>query len=119
MDKASVKLLDLVSEPLRAELHFELHAPELAEHPFLRRYCELHPEVMSKVCHGALSLKQMSSGDAIFNQGELPAEPQMLFVLAGAIANLRKSISFPCNAWLKRPSTGAFKCSSIRLGGTC
>jgi len=82
-DEGDVKLLELVSEPLRAEMHFELYSPVLSAHPFLKRYCEFHPEVMYRVCHNAVSMKSLSPGDVVFNKGEIPAEPQMLFVHKG------------------------------------
>eukprot|EP00929_Paragymnodinium_shiwhaense_P042549 TRINITY_DN22001_c0_g1_i1.p1 TRINITY_DN22001_c0_g1~~TRINITY_DN22001_c0_g1_i1.p1 ORF type:complete len:986 (+),score=198.89 TRINITY_DN22001_c0_g1_i1:49-3006(+) len=84
-DESKVTLLQLISEPLLAELHFELHSPVLAEHPFLGRYCEMHPEVMCKVCHRAMAVKPLSAGDVLFTQGEIPQEPTMMFVLKGLL----------------------------------
>jgi len=85
LDETNVKLLELVSEALRAEMHFELYSPLLSEHPFLKRYCEVHREVMTKVCHSAVSRKSISRGDVVFNTGELPSDPQMLFVESGML----------------------------------
>mmetsp|Transcript_54817 Transcript_54817/g.123427 ORF Transcript_54817/g.123427 Transcript_54817/m.123427 type:complete len:369 (-) Transcript_54817:11-1117(-) len=84
-DERDVKLLELVSDPLRAELHFELYEPVLAAHHFMRRYCEIHQEVMVKVCHQAVAIKALSAGDVVFTKGEIPSKPQMLFVHKGIL----------------------------------
>lgn len=80
-----MRLLEIVSEPLRAELHFQLYSSLLVVHPFLSCFCELHPEVMSKVCHSAVSTKLLSCGDVAFSQAEIPNSPQILFVWEGAL----------------------------------
>lgn len=85
----SVRLLEFVSEPLKEAMHFELHAGLLSEHNFFKRFCSLHPEVMRKVCHSAVTQKSMSSGDVIFSKGELPAHPAMFFVKEGTLEYAR------------------------------
>jgi len=80
-----VELLNIVSGPLRVELHFEIYSKLLAHHPFLRRYSEFHPEVMGKVCHCGISVKSLSKGDIVFSEGEIPAEPKMLFPSEGVL----------------------------------
>lgn len=83
--EASVELLKLVSEPLRADLHFEVHAPTLALHPFFHYYGQLMPVAMRQVCHTAVSLLPLCSGDLIFTPGEVFDEPKFLIVLQGTL----------------------------------
>lgn len=81
-----VELLQLVSEPLRKELHYEMHMPVLGAHPFFKLYAEASPSVMRQVCHTAVSRVQISAGDTLFSSGEVSLVPQVYFVLEG---NLR------------------------------
>merc|ERR1712190_601786 len=50
MPEHHVKMLFLVSEPLRVELHFEMYALVLSYHPFFDAYKEECPQVMRRVC---------------------------------------------------------------------
>lgn len=83
MQESSVDLLDIVSEPLRIDLHFELYAPIYHLHPFFDRYAQDCPQVMRKVCHRATSMTLASCGDTMFDAGEIPAHPKMIFVCSG------------------------------------
>merc|ERR1719316_741311 len=52
--EAEIELLQLVSEPLRVELHFELYGPTLNLNPFFQRYEEANPAAVRRVCHSAV-----------------------------------------------------------------
>eukprot|EP00928_Gymnodinium_smaydae_P038064 TRINITY_DN26328_c0_g3_i1.p1 TRINITY_DN26328_c0_g3~~TRINITY_DN26328_c0_g3_i1.p1 ORF type:complete len:818 (+),score=138.26 TRINITY_DN26328_c0_g3_i1:98-2551(+) len=80
-----VELLRLVSGPLRAELHLEMYAPALTAHPFFKVYNEECPHVMRQICHQAVSLSWVLSGDTIFTIGEMPSQPAMYFVHQGSL----------------------------------
>lgn len=83
MRESSVELLELVSEPLRMELHFEVYLPLLVKHPFFNQYIEECAYVMRKVCHCCASMTPVFVGDVIFNAGEAPRPPKMYFVASG------------------------------------
>jgi len=83
MQESSVDLLAMVSEPLRIDLHFELYSPIYHLHPFFDRYSNDCPQVMRKVCHRATSMTLASCGDTMFDAGEIPAHPKMIFVCSG------------------------------------
>lgn len=68
--EAAVGLADLVSEPLRIELHFEMYFPLLGNHAFFEEYYKQAPHVVRKICHGAMSRDSNSMGDIIFHYGE-------------------------------------------------
>jgi len=85
MEEDEVELLGVVSDPLRAELHFELYAPVLAVHPFFASYVEACPQVLRKVCHSAMSQLLVSSGDVVFMPGEVPTDPRMLVICSGRL----------------------------------
>merc|ERR1712232_1190120 len=84
--EAHVELLELVSEPLRIELHFELYAKILKEHPFFEEMTLLCPHIMQKVCHTSTSIVTVATGDIIFNLGEIPPKPKMIFVATGSLS---------------------------------
>jgi hypothetical protein len=83
--EAHVELLELVSEPLRIEVHFELYSRVLKHHPFFEEYIENCPHIMQKVCHHAPSMMGVSSGDIIFNVGEIPPKPKMIMIASGVL----------------------------------
>lgn len=80
-----VELLQLVSEPLLMELHFELFFPALQWHPFFGPYMEECPHVMRKVCHLAMQIAQVHPGDVVFNAGEIPLHPRMYILTSGTL----------------------------------
>jgi len=88
MPEHSVDLLAVVSEPLRVELHFEMHSPLLSVHPFFLRYCDECPQVMKKVCHVCMSMLLVSTGDVIFSAGEIPSQPKMYIICSGILEYL-------------------------------
>lgn len=81
----AVELLDVISEPLRMELHYEMYLPVFLPHPFLGPYMRLCPQVMRKVCHHAAKTIPIACGDVIFHTGESPPEPKMYFLLSGRL----------------------------------
>jgi len=81
-----IELLQLVSQPLRVELHFEIHSPTLRAHPLFRRLLVLAPRSMRQVCHQAVGNLFLSEGDVLFSRGEVPDHPQMLFLTCGDLA---------------------------------
>jgi len=81
----AVELVRLLSEPLRGELRFEIYAPGLGGHPFFRRYIAESPHVMKQVCHHAMSMGIVSTGDTVFQPGETPENPRMYFVNHGRL----------------------------------
>lgn len=83
--EVNVELLNMVSEPLRIELHFELYAKILMNHPFFEEYIYTCPHIMQKVCHSAATMTMVSIGDIIFNVGEIPPKPKMIVLVSGAL----------------------------------
>jgi len=83
--EAKVDLLHLVSEPLRIELHFEIYAPDIQRHPFFEKYYSQNYAGLRKVCHGAVSVKNLSTGDVLFHAGEIPTRPEMFFNRHGTL----------------------------------
>jgi hypothetical protein len=81
--ESSVELLNLISEPLRAEMHFEEHSPILSLHPLLENYVEENPSGVRRICHQAITEKWLMHGDILFCRGEVPVNPHMYFVNKG------------------------------------
>lgn len=84
--ESEVEILTLVSEPLRAELRFEMYSPTLSVHPLFRRHQNECPEAARKLCHRGVSPITFSRGDVLFSAGELPATKVMLFLRSGRLA---------------------------------
>jgi len=89
MPESQIELLQIISGPLRVELHFEIFSPVLSRHRFFVRYTEECPQVMRKVCHGALSIVLVSHGDVIFSVGEFPSEPKVYFPKSGELEYMK------------------------------
>jgi len=89
-----VELLNVLSEPLRAELHFERHGQILLTHPLFRRLCEGNPPALKQMCHTAISTMRLSADDVVFCQGEVPSPPQLLFVDFGTLSYTQDGDNF-------------------------
>lgn len=102
--EAAVGLVELVSVPLRIELHFEMYYPMLSRHPFFAAFQSDNPHVVRKVCHAAMTASHTSVGDVIFHVGETAQE--MIFVSRGLLkyssGKARHEILVP-GAWLSEP----------------
>lgn len=85
MPEVAVDMLALASESLRKEVHFEMFAPLLGQHPFFKVYIDEKPDVMRKVCHSAMSIMAITVGDVIFTLGETDTQPKMLFLNRGRL----------------------------------
>lgn len=81
--ESAIELLDLVSEPLRVELHYEIHLPVLTWHPFFRRFNEVNANAMRRICHVAVSRLGVCRGDILFSTGEQPQVCLMYFIMHG------------------------------------
>jgi len=87
--ESQVELLPLLSEPLRIELHYEVHGPVLQFHPFFKRYNEMNPAAMRQICHQAVSHLHLARSDVLFSEGEVPAVPKMYFLRGGKLIYIR------------------------------
>jgi len=81
-----VELLQFLSEPLRAELHFERHGPVILKHPLFKRLCEEHPASVRQLCHTAISTMRLGRDDVLFHQSEVPSTPSLVFVCHGELS---------------------------------
>eukprot|EP00929_Paragymnodinium_shiwhaense_P046163 TRINITY_DN23505_c0_g2_i2.p1 TRINITY_DN23505_c0_g2~~TRINITY_DN23505_c0_g2_i2.p1 ORF type:complete len:790 (+),score=133.57 TRINITY_DN23505_c0_g2_i2:239-2608(+) len=79
----SVDLLQVVSEPLRVEVNFEMYCPVLRHHPFFELFLADSPHVLRKICHSAMSTLLMATDDQIFAEGDTAS--QMYFVFWGSL----------------------------------
>ncbi|CAE8605010.1 unnamed protein product [Polarella glacialis] len=86
----AVSLLNVISEPLKVEMHYHMYSRILSWHPFFKDYLK-HPDgshVMRRVCHQAMSMLLLACGDVMFSLGEEPAEPKMYIVVSGSLQYL-------------------------------
>jgi len=81
--EGEIRLLAFVSEPLRMDLHFEIHRRILSVHAFFQSYCDIDHGAMRRVCHHAVSTLTLHTGDVLFSEGELPVLNRMFFALSG------------------------------------
>jgi CRP-like cAMP-binding protein len=65
-----VDLILRLSEPLRQELHYEVHSPVVQRHPFFANYSLLNLPAMQKLCHTSVRTTALSTDDVLFNSGE-------------------------------------------------
>merc|ERR1719215_190623 len=93
--EASVELLQLISEPLRVELHFEIHASVLMKHPFFDCYYAVNAVGIQKLCHQAAANVSISNGDVLFCDLESPGEqPQVYFLVSGQLEYMHHGMCF-------------------------
>jgi len=83
---SDLQILQLLSEPLHAELQYERHAPLLSQHPFfkclLRDLWRSHSKTMAHaICRKALTDIGLTLGDILFCRGD--AARHMYFVVEG------------------------------------
>lgn len=78
-----IELLHLISEPLRMEIHFELHVPVLQAHPLFRRIRDDNPALVRKLSHSAVCTLGLWPGDLVFAHGEVKQPPEMYFIMKG------------------------------------
>lgn len=88
--ECDVELLGIVAEPLRVELHFEIHWPKLEIHPLFSRYGRESPEAVRRLCHMAVNALVFERGDVLFDAGEVPLKRRMLFPWEGALNYTRQ-----------------------------
>merc|ERR1711920_229478 len=81
----AVDLLHVVSEPLKIEMHYEMYSRILAWHPFFLDYLTENNQVMRRVCHQAMAILLLASGDVVFTRGEEPADPKMYIIVTGQL----------------------------------
>jgi len=81
--EAAIGLEDLVSTPLRIELHFEMFSPLLSCHPWFAKYLISCPTVVHRICHAAMATSTNSEGDILFHFGE--ASTDMKLVKSGTL----------------------------------
>lgn len=83
--EVDVELLQLISAPLRAELHYEIRSPIISVHPFFFRYQDCCPSGMRHICENAIAAMPLSPGDVFFSCGESPSDPAMYFLTDGTL----------------------------------
>lgn len=81
----SVELLQVISEPLKVELAFDMYSQVLMWQPFFLELLSESSPIMKPICHRAMSMLLLSSTDIVFNSGEEPAEPKMYIVVSGSL----------------------------------
>lgn len=83
--ESKVELLQIISEPLRSEIHFEVHSPLLMKHPFFWIYSRVNPAAVRRLCHSAVADVSLSRGDVLFSELEVPVKSNMFFVMDGKL----------------------------------
>merc|ERR1712032_354999 len=83
--ESSIDLLKLISDPLRSELHFEVHSQVVLVHPLFRRVAECTPPAIRKICHQAVTAQNFTRGDIVFVEGEAPVVPKIIMIGGGTL----------------------------------
>jgi len=86
----TVDLLNVVSEPLKIEMHYEMYSRVLSSHPFFLDFLNENNQVMRRVCHSCMSMLLLDSGDVLFRRGDEANEPKMYFVCNGTLEYIDK-----------------------------
>lgn len=97
-----VELLQVVSQPLRVELHYDIYSQVLLQHPLLAAYDQACASAVRQLCHEAVSKLFLSKGDVLFDEGEVPVTPRLYFALSGRLVYIRNGLAVET---LESPST--------------
>eukprot|EP00931_Biecheleriopsis_adriatica_P049698 TRINITY_DN28753_c0_g1_i1.p1 TRINITY_DN28753_c0_g1~~TRINITY_DN28753_c0_g1_i1.p1 ORF type:complete len:995 (+),score=148.19 TRINITY_DN28753_c0_g1_i1:51-3035(+) len=87
--ESKVELLSVISEPLKAEIHYEVHSPLLTRHPFFRMYNFINPVGVRHICHTTIHQVSLSRGDMLFAEFEVPSQAKMYFIVSGLLSYSR------------------------------
>jgi len=71
LEERDVRILGVLSEPLRLEIHYEVYSPWFRQHPFFSHYQAMNLPTMQKLCHNATSTTYLSMDDVLFSTGEV------------------------------------------------
>ena len=82
-EEGDIILLERLSEPLKMEVHFEMHSPTLTKHALFFAYSRLNEPAVMKLCHSAVKTILLSGEDYLFAKGE--TAKSMFFVLSGSL----------------------------------
>lgn len=89
MPEAEVEMLQFISQPLMADIHYEIYSPVITSHPFFRHLHLTSHAVVRRICDQGMGQLVMSSADTIFVRGERPSVPKMYFVAHGKLMYIR------------------------------
>jgi len=93
LPEANIALLQMISDPLRMELHFEIHSAIMFQHPFFLSYNHVNPGAIKNVCHTSVSSLKVAAEDVVFSEMEQPANPRIFFVIDGVLKYSKPSQS--------------------------
>jgi len=80
-----IELLNLISEPLKMTLRWEIHWPILRSHPFFRCYASVNSAGVRNICSTGVEVMTVTKDDIIFHDLEAPRKNQMFFVINGTL----------------------------------
>jgi len=92
-EEQDIELLQRLSEPLKMEVHFEMHSPTLTKHPLFFAYSRLNEPAMMKLCHAGLKTTQLSGDDYLFTKGE--TAKLMYFAMSGSLTYTKEEEPAP------------------------
>lgn len=86
LTEADVEILGTITEPLRIQLHVEMHSRFLQSHPLfadlLQNQCTFET-LIREVCHEAVWIWHVACSSTIFEMGEEPKKPKVYIAGAG------------------------------------
>ncbi|CAJ1355620.1 unnamed protein product [Effrenium voratum] len=82
-EEGDIELLHRLSEPLKMEVHFEMHSPVLNKHSLFFAYSHLNEPAVMKLCHTGVRTMQLSGDDYLFTKGE--SCKSMFFAMSGTL----------------------------------
>lgn len=83
LSEKDVVYLQLLSQALRINVHYELNSPLFKLHPFFAAFDKQDLRCMKLICYGGVESHHASEGDILFSQGE--RTKQFFLVQSGAL----------------------------------
>jgi hypothetical protein len=91
----NVKLLGIISDQIKAEIHYELYSPDMKAHTFFSALNDTHLICVRSLCHSCVSWESLSRGDHLFNEYDVPTTPSMFFVNSGYLRYFHRNDAQP------------------------
>lgn len=106
LQEKDIRLLGMLSEPLRDELHFQLKLPHLDRHPLFGHLSGEMKLLMHRLCRTALRMHSLAPKDVLFYRGDEAL--LMYFFISGELdyeymprpASVTKSIGVQRGDWI-------------------
>jgi hypothetical protein len=93
--ESELPILHLIPDLLLSELHNDIFAKHLLQHPFFYELSENKEQVFSQICHKATKQNCLRRGNVLFSMGDIPDNPAMYICMTGELEYISSAFTYP------------------------